>query len=90
MSDSSVVRNEARKGVQNLVAKMGGSSALQSTAGNLADKALSAGASALMKNKGKILGKARKLFGFQKGGMIVLHTAAPKKKATRRKRKAKK
>jgi hypothetical protein len=89
MSDSQVLRSEARKGVQNLIGKMGGSSALQQTAGNLADKALVAGAGALMKNKGKILGKVRKLIGFQKGGMIVLK-ASPAKKGGRRKRKSKK
>ena len=90
MSDSQVLRNQARKGIQNLFGKMGGSSALQNTAGNLADKALVAGAGALMENKGRIIGKARKLFGFQKGGVIVLHTAAPKKKARRKGKKSKK
>lgn len=89
MSDSQVLRNEARKGVQRIIRKMGGSSALQQTAGNLADKALVAGAGALMKNKGKILGKARKLVGFQRGGVIVLN-ASPAKKGGRRKRKSKK
>ena len=78
MSDSQVLRNEARRGVQKIVGKMGGSSALQQTAGNLADKALVAGAGALMKNKGKIIGKFRKLVGLQRGGVIVLHTAKPK------------
>ena len=78
MSDSQVLRNETRRGVQRIVGKMGGSSALQQTAGNLADKALVAGAGALMKNKGKIIGKFRKLVGFQKGGMIVLHASKPK------------
>ena len=84
MSDSQVIRSEARRGVQNLVGKMGGSSALQQTAGNLADKALVAGAGALMKNKGKIIGKVRKLIGFQKGGMIVLHASKPKKSGGRK------
>jgi hypothetical protein len=92
MSDSQVLRNEARKGVVNLVGKMGGSSALQNTAGNLADKALVAGAGALMKNKGKILGKLRKLTGWQKGGVIVIKAQGPKKKSSGRRkgRKSKK
>ncbi len=88
MSSSQVIRNEARRGVQNLVGKMGGSSALQQTAGNLADKALVAGAGALMKNKGKIFGKVRKLIGFQKGGVIVIKASAPKKSGRRKGRKA--
>lgn len=90
MSDSQVLRSEARRGVQNLVGRMGGSSALQQTAGNLADKALVAGAGALMKNKGKIFGKVRKLIGFQRGGVIVIKANAPKKGGRRKGRKSKK
>lgn len=90
MSDSQVLRGEARKGVQKLVARMGGSTALQNTAGNIADKAITAGTGALMKNKGKILGKVRKLVGFQKGGMIVLHATPAKRTPRRRARKSRK
>lgn len=87
MSD---LRGKAIQGVQNIVGRMGGNAALQQTAGNLADKALVAGAGALMKNKGKILGKVRKLVGFQKGGMIVIKASAPKKGGRRKGKKAKK
>lgn len=91
MSDSQVLRNQARMGVSKIVSKMGGNAALQNTASNLADKALVAGAGALMKNKGKILGKMKKLIGFQRGGVIVIRASTAKKpKGRKRGKKSKK
>ena len=89
--NADVLKGHAVKGVASLVKKAGGSQAAQQAASQLASKGADAAGAYLAKNKGKIIGKARKLLGFQAGGDIVLKDAgrarAKPKKGGRRKKK---
>lgn len=79
------------KGIAKLIKKAGGSAAVQKAGSSLAQKGATAGIKYATENKDMLIGKARKVVGFEKGGVIVLKRAgAVKGKAPRKKRKAKK